>query len=752
MDPPAEPVVTGNAPNSRPNSSRAGSRNSVKFPTSNPLPPIGAKGDHQSKEESDSETDSILSDDEMGKGDDDTRSTKSNISRVSSASLDKPGTGSARPSIVRGFKREISVDRDSDDERSSRRSVTFSGDKSMASKETMEKVTYDGRKITFITLNTQTDWDWYQDHGEEAKILTGRSSTQSQHEDGRDSPWSPTGKPEEEDVIKPSPPTPEEYGIPQLDLSDSDSDSSSDEDSYRRHHEEEDYNYMPSIGPPNILQYNRESEKKEFDVEDPDARLIEDEVDDDFPKDDRGLQYGIFGGVCEFCGHDIQPFPTLEQQLNFPPDQLFCCDRYREFFDFATTTAFSMAEEQKKNSKMINIKSHGPFSDKKAKKAAQERAEKRMKDREMARRQQEVSGMSTQSNFMNSGAAASVARVRPGVVPPQPIENRNTSSREKSNLSRSISNIVAQLSDVDIPDHYEVARQVKTIKYQLSSQMCLNEGWTIRPPSPVLPDDDNDVFTPEPLDPAMIADGKWRERPMIEKFYEDEQKFVTLFPDGTGNVFYPSGNLAILVSSVKLGQYHYVLHDDQPMPKTLSTFDPAGYGSCYHTNGTVRLYLDQMGGVELDDTGAKKKKWSWKDQETHVHAPPFQPICFALNKNIAVRVMGQENIAVTFSAKQRSCRFNVGTKLKLVAPENIPPKEIDDNAIFLSEKKIRVETLLDKVATLLKFPNSPKIDKILPPLHLTSKSLKTERMKKERADQITAQQNKKPGKPILVVS
>lgn len=28
---------------------------------------------------------------------------------------------------------------------------------------------------------------------------------------------------------------------------------------------------------------------------------------------------------------------------------------------------------------------------------------------------------------------------------------------------------------------------------------------------------------------------------------------------------------------------------------------------------------------------------------------------------------------------------------QLVAPENIPPKEIDDNAIFLSEKKIRVE-------------------------------------------------------------
>jgi hypothetical protein len=50
---------------------------------------------------------------------------------VSSASLgDKPGTGSATPSIVRGFRREssITIDRDSDDELSSRRSVTFSGE------------------------------------------------------------------------------------------------------------------------------------------------------------------------------------------------------------------------------------------------------------------------------------------------------------------------------------------------------------------------------------------------------------------------------------------------------------------------------------------------------------------------------------------------------------------------------------------------------------------------------------------------
>lgn len=53
-----------------------------------------------------------------------------------------------------------------------------------------------------------------------------------------------------------------------------------------------------------------------------------------------------------------------------------------------------------------------------------------------------------------------------------------------------------------------VARQMKTINYQLSSQKCLEEGWTLRAPSPLLDDLGDNVFEPEPLDPAMIAEGK----------------------------------------------------------------------------------------------------------------------------------------------------------------------------------------------------------------------------------------------------
>ena len=47
-----------------------------------------------------------------------------------------------------------------------------------------------------------------------------------------------------------------------------------------------------------------------------------------------------------------------------------------------------------------------------------------------------------------------------------------------------------------------VARQMKTINFQLSSQKCLEEGWTLRPPSPMLDgDNDNEVFEPQPILP-----------------------------------------------------------------------------------------------------------------------------------------------------------------------------------------------------------------------------------------------------------
>ena len=63
--------------------------------------------------------------------------------------------------------------------------------------------------------------------------------------------------------------------------------------------------------------------------------------------------------------------------------------------------------------------------------------------------------------------------------------------------------------------------------------------------------------------------------------------------------------------------------------------------------------------------GEKIKRWKWRHIEAHIHAPPFQPVTFALNKHVGIRLMSQDRIYVIFADERRSVRFNVGSKLKV---------------------------------------------------------------------------------------
>ena len=78
-----------------------------------------------------------------------------------------------------------------------------------------------------------------------------------------------------------------------------------------------------------------------------------------------------------------------------------------------------------------------------------------------------------------------------------------------------------------------------------------------------------------------------------------------------------------------------------------------------------RVFLDQYGGVEMAPDGSKRQKWNWKDLLKQEPSFPLQPICIKLNRHIAIRIISQENIKLTFSADQRNCRFNIGSKLKV---------------------------------------------------------------------------------------
>ncbi|KAL3848350.1 hypothetical protein ACJMK2_019218 [Sinanodonta woodiana] len=659
----------------------------VEFPKEKPLPPIGTGGG-DSPDKHDIEIEDHY-EEENFEDDDDDRST------ASPAILDTPGEGKARPKIVRSFRAEKMDEgkTSTSPTRSLRRDrKNAQRAESPATIEKFRRRTFDGQELNFVTLDTQTDWDWVYYVRETGNY---RSSISTAEDEAGSPGGSPSvvgaGKTAAFNVAedghldyKTSTDTPshllplnDEYGIPLLDLS-SDTEDTSDEESARKKTRDE-RNFIPSIGPPQILQYIRESEKHELQSGGADAKLPP-------VAEEKDLAAEILQkGICEFCGKPLLPFPTLDQQLQSDPSELYCCSQYREFVEFSMKTAIEM-ENARKEIKLINIKPHGHFGTKQDRKAAKEKA------------------------FLSCLTLKLIYKIF----------------------------------------HCIVARQMKTINYQLSSVRCMEEGWTLRPPSPHDDELGDDVFTPEPFDPNLLIQGKLLERPIITKTYESGQKFLTIFPDGTGNVcilyldIYPSGNLAILIFSISLGTYCYTIHDpENGMP--IAGFDASGQGFCYYNNGSVRIYTDQFGGIELDSDGSRRRKWVWKDQVTHNHAPPFQPITFALNHNIAVRIMNQDNVVVTFNAQRRSCRFNMGTKLKMVAPENIVPQEIEEERIYLSEKKVQVAALLDKVENLLKFPNSPKIDKILPPLHISAQVHRNQKLRKEQAKAITARaiKNKK---------
>lgn len=124
-------------------------------------------------------------------------------------------------------------------------------------------------------------------------------------------------------------------------------------------------------------QYIRESDKQEVDVNDPSALGLVSEEEEDYPVDEQGRALGMLGGNCEFCEKDIKPFPSLEQQQKLPPEQLYCCNRYREFVEFATSQAAAMEEEHHNKTKIISVKAHPRHGDKQARQAARERAERR---------------------------------------------------------------------------------------------------------------------------------------------------------------------------------------------------------------------------------------------------------------------------------------------------------------------------------------------------------------------------------------
>lgn len=216
---------------------------------------------------------------------------------------------------------------------------------------------------------------------------------------------------------------------------------------------------------------------------------------------------------------------------------------------------------------------------------------------------------------------------------------------------------------------------MKSINYQLSNLKYIQDGWTVRPRSRINyngnsdADDDMNLLTSnsEPLFKRTPFDFDKRvfDRSLVIKKYKDGKDCLILFPDGSGNVFYSSGRLALSIILVAPGMHIITAYTDDQTASQIAQFDPFGNGSCSYMNGSVRLLLTPNGGLELDNEGHRKKKWQWAElHENHVHAPPFQSLNYVLNNQISVKLVSQEKINVDFISEGNICKFRINIKPK----------------------------------------------------------------------------------------
>nr|XP_056706526.1 glutamate-rich protein 6B [Euleptes europaea] len=158
----------------------------------------------------------------------------------------------------------------------------------------------------------------------------------------------------------------------------------------------------------------------------------------------------------------------------------------------------------------------------------------------------------------------------------------------------------------------------------------------------------------------------------VKRYYPDGKIFYLLLPDGTGQVYYPSGNIAILITYLKDVQFTYIVLADRPNSRLIAFFSNQGYVGCYHLNEKLRLHMDLCWGHSFDDKGLQQKRWNWWDATRHVHAPPFQPIVIPFNVYVQVKVDAQDQIFLTFTKLHNCIRLNVGARLKLKDPAMLP--------------------------------------------------------------------------------
>ncbi|XP_014821221.1 PREDICTED: glutamate-rich protein 6B [Calidris pugnax] len=351
--------------------------------------------------------------------------------------------------------------------------------------------------------------------------------------------------------------------------------------------------------------------------------------------------------MCTFCSTPEKPVPTVMDLKEQPQENLFCCRTYKEMFDDIIQDLMSEDEAEEEE---LDITSYADPS---------------------------------QADLKNS-------------------------IKEK---------LLQQLDEGAFESYREILQQymkfvaLTRISFRLSKQ---NE-YAVRPKI--------DPFqkyqpTSAPTEDLLELDSEFvavhlkhcRSPEPVRRHYPDGQTFFLLFPDGSGQVYYPSGNVAILITFSEEALFTYCILEDSRYPGIRAAFGSHGHGVCFHPDGHLcvvfvpRASLNPCTGIYLDQERASQKCWTWHDFSHHTHSPPFQSITMKLNGYITIKILAQDQIDLSFTSHSDCIRFNMGSRLKLKDPEasHLLQWPESEEELFLQSKTIQLRSLLSKIQRALK--------------------------------------------------
>ncbi|XP_051943249.1 glutamate-rich protein 6 isoform X2 [Hippocampus zosterae] len=239
------------------------------------------------------------------------------------------------------------------------------------------------------------------------------------------------------------------------------------------------------------------------------------------------------------------------------------------------------------------------------------------------------------------------------------------SGREKKNaqnfsdLSRGLMELAGLKRDDDASQQ-EPSSEAKILSFRLGGS-AEEGGWTLKNIAENVVQLKKEEARESVCDhkPPLFGICHQKDGEFHQKFYMDGRTFLNLFPDGSAQLYYPGDLLAIVFVVTKKKERVCIVYDNnQTPPRAIrAIFQANGKGTCYHGNGNIWLSLNSSGGQCLDETGARIRRWSWKT----LPPPHLPPLFLSLNKHIGVRVLGKDQIFVSFLAHGQQARCSVGS-------------------------------------------------------------------------------------------